>query len=121
MSLFFDTLKPRGPARIVGSGCSTIVSIYTADEQFVLKGSEVWLNGRCYRRVGNIHSKATIAHEDIIFQRVGPHPYILKYSSKVLVSEDTYSLKLKRALGNLRKLILECPAPTEQTRFLWRL
>jgi serine/threonine protein kinase len=25
-------------------------------------------------------------------------------------------LKLERALGNLRKLILECPAPTEQTR-----
>jgi hypothetical protein len=41
MSLPFDTLEPRGPARIVDCGCSAMVSIYPADEQFVLKGSEV--------------------------------------------------------------------------------
>jgi serine/threonine protein kinase len=93
-----------------------MVSIYTTDEQFVLKGFEVWLNGRYYRKVGNINSKATLAHEDIIYEYLGPHPHILKYDGKVLVREGTYSLKLERALGNLQKLILECPTPTEQTR-----
>jgi hypothetical protein len=40
MSLPFDTLKPRGPARIFDNGCSAMVSIYILDEQFVLKGSD---------------------------------------------------------------------------------
>jgi serine/threonine protein kinase len=116
MSLPFDTLRPRGPACIVDIGCSAMVSIYMNDERFVLKGSEVWLNGRCYGRTGNIDSKATLTLENTVYQRLGLHPHILKYDGKVLVREDTYSLKLERALGNLRKLILSCPAPTEQTR-----
>ena len=116
MSLPFDTLKPRGPARIFDNGGSAMVSIYIPDEQFVLKGSEVWLNGRCYGRMGNTDSQATLAREDIVYQRLGSHPHILKYDGKILVREDTYSLKVERALGNLRKLILDCPAPTEQTR-----
>lgn len=66
MSLPFDTLKPRGPARIIDNGCSAIVSIYMADEQFVLKGSKVWLNGRCYGRIGDVNSKTTLAREDIV-------------------------------------------------------
>ena len=116
MSLPFDTLKARGPARIFDNGCSAMVSIYIPDEQFVLKGSEVWLNGRCYGRMGNTDSQATLTREDIVYQRLGSHPHILKYDGKILVREDTYSLKVERALGNLRKLILDCPAPTEQTR-----
>ena len=87
-----------------------------ANEQFILKGSEVWLNEYCYGRIGNIDNQATLVREDIVYQRLGSHPHILKYDGKVLVREDTYSLKVERALGNLRKLILDCPAPTEQTR-----
>ena len=116
MSLPFDTLKPRGAACIVDIGCSAMVSIYMDDDCFVLKGSEVWLNGRCYGRTGNVDSQKTLALEDTIYQRLGPHPHILKYDGKLLVREDTYSLKLERALGNLRNLILACPVPAEQTR-----
>ncbi|KAH7317624.1 kinase-like domain-containing protein [Rhexocercosporidium sp. MPI-PUGE-AT-0058] len=97
MSLPFDTLKPRGSARIIDHGCSGIVSIYMTDERFVLKGYEVWLDERCYGKIGNIDSNATLTLEDAIYRH-------------------TDSLKLERALGNLRKLILECPPPTEQTR-----
>jgi serine/threonine protein kinase len=116
MSFPFDTLKPRGPARIVDQGCSGMVSIYVADERFVLKGYEVWLSGRRYGRIGNVDSKAALALEDTIYKRLGTHPCILKYDGQVLVTEDIYSLKLERALGNLRRLILNCPAPTEPTR-----
>jgi serine/threonine protein kinase len=93
-----------------------MVSIYMADERFVLKGCEVWLDGRCYGRIGNIDSKAILAVEVAVYQRLGRHPHILNYDGQVLVTGDIYSLKLERALGNLRKLILECPAPAEQTR-----
>ncbi|KAG4433686.1 hypothetical protein IFR05_010825 [Cadophora sp. M221] len=116
MSLPFDTLKPRGPARIVDHGCSGMVSVYMHNERFVLKGYEVWLDERCYGKIGNADSKATLALEDAVYQRLGSHPHILKYHGKVLIREATYSLKLERALGNLQKLILECPPPTEQTR-----
>ncbi|KAI9766115.1 MAG: hypothetical protein M1839_005031 [Geoglossum umbratile] len=116
MSPPFDTLKPEGQASIVGFGCSGMVSIYMADERFVLKGYEVWRDGRCYGRMGNTNSKASLELEDIVYQRLGAHPHILEYDGQVLVRADVYSLKLERALGNLRKLILECPAPIERTR-----
>jgi serine/threonine protein kinase len=116
MSLLFDTLRPRGLACIVDIGCSAMVSIYMNDEHFVLKGSKVWLNSRCYRRTENIDSKTTLILENTVYQRLGLHPHILKYDSKVLVREDTYSLKLEQALGNLQKLIFSCPALTEHTR-----
>ncbi|KAH6720359.1 kinase-like domain-containing protein [Leptodontidium sp. MPI-SDFR-AT-0119] len=90
-----------------------MVSIDMTDERFVLK---VWLDERCYGKIGNIDSKATLALEDAVYQRLGSRPHILKYHGKVLAREDTYSLKLERALGKLRKLILECLPPTEQTR-----
>ena len=76
----------------------------------------VWTNGRCYGRIGNSDSKTLLAREEAIYQRLGSHPHILKYDGQVLIREGIYSLKLERALGNLRQLILECPVPTEQTR-----
>jgi serine/threonine protein kinase len=86
------------------------------DERFVLKGYEVWLNERCYGRIGSMDSKAAFALEDTVYQRLGSHPHILKYDGQVLVREGTSSLKLERALGNIRRLILESTPPTEQTR-----
>jgi hypothetical protein len=115
MPLLFDTLRLRGLACIVNIGCFTIVSIYINNKRFVLKGSEVWLNGCCYKRTKNINSKATLTLKNTVYQRLGLYPYILKYNSKVLVKEDIYSLKLKQVLGNLRKLILLCLALTEHT------
>jgi hypothetical protein len=64
-----------------------VVGRYTADEQFVLKGSEVWLNGRCCGRVGNINSKATLAHEDIIYQHLGP-------SDRLVIDSNTEHILL---------------------------
>ncbi|KAH8598453.1 hypothetical protein B0O99DRAFT_591737 [Bisporella sp. PMI_857] len=51
-----------------------------------------------------------------IYRRLGSHPHILKFDGLVLIKDDIYSLKLERALGDLRRLILECAAPTQQTR-----
>ena len=116
MSAPFDTLQPYGQARIVDHGCSGIVSIYIPDEDFVLKGYEVWRDGRCWGRIGNPTSKASLELEHIIYERLSAHPHILKYCGRISVGENAYSLKLERALGNLRKLILECPAPIERTR-----
>jgi hypothetical protein len=101
MSLSFDALKPRGPACIIDYSCSGIVLIYMSNKRFVLKGPEVWSNRRCYRRIRNADSKALLAREEAIYQRLGSHPHILKYNSQVLIREGIYSLKLKRALGNL--------------------
>jgi serine/threonine protein kinase len=106
-------------ACIIGTGGSGIVSVYEADESFVLKGYEVWHNGRCNMRFQPIEDgRATLAIENAVYQRLGSHPHILKYDGQVLVGEDTYSLKLERADGNLRDLILKYPAPTEQTRLM---
>jgi serine/threonine protein kinase len=40
----------------------------------------------------------------------------LNYDGKVLVHENVYSLKLERAPGCLRKFVLDCPAPSKETR-----
>jgi hypothetical protein len=44
-----------------------MVSIYMSNKYFVLKGSEVWTNGRCYGRIGNANSKALLAREEAIY------------------------------------------------------
>jgi hypothetical protein len=58
-----------------------MVLIYMSDERFVLKGPEVWTNGRYYGRIGNTDSKALLAREEAIYRRLGSYPYILKYNS----------------------------------------
>jgi serine/threonine protein kinase len=40
----------------------------------------------------------------------------LNYDGKVLVHENVYSLKIERALGYLREFVLNCPAPSKETR-----
>jgi hypothetical protein len=101
-------------ACIIGSGGSGIVSVYGADESFVLKGYEVWHDGRCNMRFQPTeNSRVTLAIEDAVYQRLGSHPHILKYDGQVLVGEDTYSLKLEWAGRNLWDLILKYPAPAE--------
>jgi len=104
-------------ACILGTGSLGIVSVYEPDTRFVLKGYEVWHNGRCETRfVPADDSRAALAVEDIVYQRLGFYAHILKYDSQVSIAQDTFSLKLERAKGDLRGLILECTAPAEQIR-----
>jgi serine/threonine protein kinase len=116
MSLPYDTLKPRGPASICEQGGYATVSLYLPDETFVLKGHEVWVNGRCLCRRSSSLSIASIVREDAVYKRLGSHPLILNYDGKVLVHENVYSLKIERALGCLRTFVLDCPAPSKETR-----
>ncbi|KAH6710671.1 kinase-like domain-containing protein [Leptodontidium sp. MPI-SDFR-AT-0119] len=102
-------------ACILGTGAQGIVSVYEPDAHFILKGHEVWHDGRRKRAfVPATHSKAALAVEDIVYTRLGFHPHILKYAGRVLVAEDTFSLKIERAKGDLRSLMLKCAAPAEQ-------
>ncbi|PBP18887.1 hypothetical protein BUE80_DR010390 [Diplocarpon rosae] len=104
-------------ASILGTGSSGIVSVYEPDTNFVLKGPEVWHKGRCERRYDPVEdSIAALAIEDSVYRRLGSHAHILKYDGKVSIAEDRFSLKLERAEGDLRGLILKCTAPDEQIR-----
>lgn len=123
MSLPYDTLKPQGPAYICEHGGSATVSLYLPDKTFVLKGPEVWVDGQCLFRRLSSQSKQTpspsivsIVREDAVYERLGSHPLILNYHGRVLLHGNVYSLKLERALGCLRKFVLNCPAPSEETR-----
>ena len=95
MSLPFDTLKPQGPASICEEGGYATVSLYLPDKTFVLKGSEVWVDGKCLSRRLSRLSVASIVREDAVYNRLRPHPLILNYDSKVLVNRNIYSLKIK--------------------------
>jgi serine/threonine protein kinase len=104
-------------ACILGTGSLGIVSVYEPDTRFVLKGYEVWHNGRCEMRFGETEdSRAALAVEDTVYQRLGFHAHILKYDGQALIAKDIYSLKLERAKGDLRSLILKYTAPAEQIR-----
>lgn len=102
---------------ILGTGSLGIVSVYEPNPRFVLKGYEVWHNGRCEMRFQPVEdSKAALAIENTVYQRLGFHPHIVKFAGRELIAKDTFSLKLERAEGDLRGLILKRPAPAEQTR-----
>jgi serine/threonine protein kinase len=116
MSLPFETLKPQGPTSICKEGGYATVSLYLPDETFVLKGSEVWVDRKCFSRRLSRLSVVSIIREDTVYKRLGSHPLILNYNGMVLVYENIYSLKIKRALGCLRKFVLNCPAPRKETR-----
>jgi len=54
--------------------------------------------------------------EDAVYKRLGSHPLILNYDGKFFVNGNVYSLKIERALGCLCKFVLNCPAPSKETR-----
>ncbi|KAH7354606.1 putative serine-threonine protein kinase [Rhexocercosporidium sp. MPI-PUGE-AT-0058] len=104
-------------ACILGTGSSGIVSVYELDTIFILNDYEVWHKGRCVMRFDPVKdSRAALAIEDTVYQRLGFHAYILKYDGQASIAKDRFSLKLERAEGNLRGLILKCTALTEQIR-----
>jgi serine/threonine protein kinase len=101
---------------IIGSGWTAIVTLY--DECSVLKGYEVWVDGRCRRKITpNDSSKTSQAREDIVYKRLGSHPHIPKYYGLVKVAAGVYSLRLELAQwGNLRDLIVatrQSPPPLD--------
>jgi serine/threonine protein kinase len=116
ISLPYNTLKPQGLASICEEGGYATVSLYLPNKTFVLKGYEVWADGRCFSRRLSPLSVASIVREDTVYRRLGSHPLILKYDGKVFVNGNVYSLKIERALGCLRKFVLNCPAPSKETR-----
>ncbi|PVH69375.1 kinase-like protein [Cadophora sp. DSE1049] len=104
-------------ACILGTGSSGIVSVYELDPTCILKGYEVWHEGRCLRRFDPVEdSRATLAIEDTVYKRLGSHAHVLKYDGQVSIAKDRCSLKLERAEGDLRGLMLKCTAPAEQIR-----
>jgi hypothetical protein len=115
-TLPYDTLKPQGLASICEEGGYTTVSLYLPNETFVLKGSEVWVDGRYLLRRLLPLSVASIVQEDAVYRRLGSHPLILNYDGKVFVNGIVYSLKIERAFGCLCKFVLDCPAPSKETR-----
>jgi hypothetical protein len=115
-SLPYDTLIPQGLASICEEGGYATVSLYLPNKSFVLKGSEVWADGRRLSQRSSPLSVASIVREDAVYRRLGSHPLILNYGGKVFVNGNVYSLKIERALGCLRKFVLNCPAPSKETR-----
>jgi len=99
------------------SGSSGIVSVYDPDLRFVLKGYEVWKDGRCISRFDPAEdSKASLEVEDAVYQKLGSHPNILGYGGRTTIADNTFSLKLERAKGDLRSLVATCPIPPERAR-----
>ena len=89
-------------ACILSTGLLGIMSICEADTHFVLKGYEVWHNRHYERRFQPTEdSRAALAVEDTVYQRLGSHPHILEYNGQVLVAKGIYSLKLEWAEGDL--------------------
>ncbi|KAI9762394.1 MAG: hypothetical protein M1840_001255 [Geoglossum simile] len=114
MSSPYDILEPHGEARVIGHGCSGVVILFGG--RSVLKGPEVWQNGRCLMRYGDTdEANKSLNREEAVYLRLGSHPHILKFDGRVSVGKG-FSLKLERALGSLRGLICVCPAPTGRTR-----
>jgi serine/threonine protein kinase len=115
-SLYYDTLKPQGSASICEEGGYATVSLYLPNKTLVLKGSEVWVDGRCQSRRLSPLSVASIVREDAVYKRLGSLPLIPNYNGKVFVKGNVYALKIERALGCLRKFVLNCSALGKETR-----
>jgi serine/threonine protein kinase len=68
-----------------------------------------------YRRSSDL-SIVSIVQEDAVYKQLGSYPLILNYNSKVLVHKNVYSLKIKHGLGCLCTFVLDCLAPSKETR-----
>ena len=91
------------PSSPIQAGLSGFVSVYSADVRVILKGYEVWENGRCTRRFDPIDdNKASLNVEEIVYLRHGLHPRILKFLGREIIADGVLPLKLKRAKGDFR-------------------
>ncbi|OAA63573.1 Protein kinase-like domain protein [Niveomyces insectorum RCEF 264] len=88
---------------IIGMGASCFAS--STDGKTVLKGYEIWEGGQ--RRAAYARScEETLAREDQVYRRLGPHPQILTCYGLEEVHPGVHALRLELApLGNVRQFI----------------
>lgn len=101
---------------IIAMGASCFVSY--ADDNTVLKGYEIWVDGKrvsYYER----DCEDAFSREELVYKHLGKHPQILQCYGLEEVHQGIHSLRLELApLGNVCQFIKqhqECPLP-EQTR-----
>ncbi|OAA64209.1 Protein kinase-like domain protein [Niveomyces insectorum RCEF 264] len=96
-------IAPNNPGSIISMGASCFVSY--ADEATVLKGYEIWVNGRrksYYER----DCEDALSREEVVYRHLGQHPQILRCFGREEVAPGIHSLRLELApLGNVRQYI----------------
>ncbi|KAF2674071.1 kinase-like protein [Microthyrium microscopicum] len=105
--------------RILGIGGSAIVSIY--DENTVLKGYVVWLDGEEHMAFEKQeHSRRALQRERQVYERLGFHPALLGYYGVVDVKEEVHSLRLELAVnGDVRAFIRKNKMKSTRKRLSW--
>lgn len=101
-----------GRIEVLGMTVSAIVFTELGNEQTVLKGLSVWVDGVEYDRRPIIED-GIIEREAAIYEAIGDHPFIIKSFGLETVDPATnaWALRLERApLGCLRMFIIEAPA-----------
>jgi serine/threonine protein kinase len=90
---------------ILGIGASCFVSY--ADKSSVLKGYEIWVDGK-RRSYYPRPCEEALSREEAIYTRLGKHPQILRCFGLEEVHSGIHSLRLELApLGNVRQFIEE--------------
>lgn len=97
---------------IIGMGASCFAS-YAADGT-VLKGYQIWVNGK-RRSYYESSCEDALAREAAIYKHLGEHPQILRCFGLVEIHPNIHSLRLELApLGNIRQYVgnhRDCPIP----------
>lgn len=110
-----------GRVEVLGRTVSAIVFTEPGNEQTVLKGLSVWIDGIEHDRRPLIED-GMIEREAAVYETIGDHPFIIKSFRLETVDPATKAsaLRLERApLGCLRTFIMEAPpekVPTLATR-----
>lgn len=94
------------PYKLLGLGATSYVT--TTDDRTVLKGHQVWREGKYY--IGRENCEEELAREAAIYVHLGEHPQILKCFGLEKHCAGVHSLRLELApLGCLRQYIAEHP------------
>lgn len=95
---------PRMPYQLLGLGATSYVT--TTDNTTVLKGHQVWRDGKYY--MGRDDCEDDLAREAAIYAHLGEHPQILKCFGLEEHCAGVHSLRLELApLGCVRQFIAE--------------
>ncbi|KAM0438784.1 hypothetical protein ACHAPT_001543 [Fusarium lateritium] len=90
--------------KIIGIGVTSMVT--TVDNKTVLKGYEVWWNGRLSGKCEPCEER--ILREDVIYKHLGEHPRILESFGLEQIRSGVHSLRLEMAtMGCLREHLLD--------------
>lgn len=106
--------KPPQQGSIIGIGASCFVSTY--DSRTVLKGYEIWVDGKL--RSSKCHPcEDAVRQEHHVYEHLSMHPRILRFYGLVQVHPSVYSIRLELApLGNIRQYIEDHGAPPKHAR-----